>query len=52
MPNRHANPAAASTAAGRQTTRLALIVGLCLAYFLLAKAGLALASIHPSATPV
>ena len=29
-----------------------LMVALCLAYFLLAKAGLALASIHPSATPV
>jgi two-component sensor histidine kinase len=52
MPNRHAITAALSAAAGRQGARLALMAGLCLAYFLLAKAGLALASIHPSATPV
>jgi two-component sensor histidine kinase len=52
MPDRHAITAAISAAAGRNGMRLVLMAGLCLAYFLLAKAGLALASIHPSATPV
>jgi two-component sensor histidine kinase len=52
MANRLAIPAAISAAAGRHGWKLALMAGLCVAYFLLAKAGLALASIHPSATPV
>ena len=52
MPNKGAIGVALSAAAGRHGLRLALMAGLCLAYFVLAKAGLALASIHPSATPV
>ena len=52
MANRLAIPAAISAAAGRHGRKLVLMAGLCVAYFLLAKTGLALASIHPSATPV
>jgi two-component sensor histidine kinase len=52
MPNRGAIAAGLSAAASRRGSKLALMVGLVLAYVLLAKAGLALASIHPSATPV
>ncbi|MDF2766199.1 MAG: two-component hybrid sensor and regulator, partial [Rhodospirillales bacterium] len=51
MPNRRASPSADADAGVRRTTLL-VIAALCLAYFLLAKAGLALASINPSATPV
>jgi two-component sensor histidine kinase len=42
----------AAAARSPRRTRFVLMAGLCLAYFLLAKAGLTLASIHPSATPV
>lgn len=51
MPNRRASPSADADA-GRRRTTLLVVAALCLAYFLLAKAGLTLASVNPSATPV
>jgi two-component sensor histidine kinase len=50
--NRRANPSADADAGSRRRTTFLVVAALCLAYFLLAKAGLTLASVNPSATPV